>query len=293
MSAGSGDPIAGAYQRIRMIGRGATAEIWAARHRETGEVVAVKLLAGKYEAGAGPGDDGDDDGQLRERFAREVETLGKVRHPNVVRMFAAGFEQSGTPYLVLELIDGVSLLDVLARGGRLEPARACALARQMLAGLAAAHARRVLHRDLKPANVVVTGRPPHERAVLIDFGLTALLGAARITRPGSAVGTPSYMAPEVLRGAPPGISGDLYGVGVLLYEMLTGKQPFPGPGAQKTMVQVLSTHAPALREAAPDLVISDALEDFVLRVLEKQPAQRPMSAEDMLAELDAASWRAL
>jgi serine/threonine protein kinase len=287
MTAGVGQPIAGAYKRLRLIGRGATAEIWAAQHSTTGELVAVKLLAGKYETD----DDDDGDDQVRERFAREVETLGRVQHANVVRMFGAGFEPDGRPYLVLELIDGVSLLDLMAKVGRLDSTRACALARQMLEGLAAAHAMRVLHRDLKPANVVVTGTGKRERAVLIDFGLTALVGAARITRPGSAVGTPSYMAPEVLRGAPPGIAGDLYGVGVLLYQMLTGKVPFPGPGAQKTMVQVLSTHAPTLLEAAPDLEVTEALEDFVLRALEKDPSARAMSAEDMIADLDAACWR--
>jgi eukaryotic-like serine/threonine-protein kinase len=276
------DKIAGRYQPVRIIGRGAVADVWEARDENLGGFgeVALKLIHTRLA--------GDDDTRIR--FEREVETLSKIRHPNVVRLLDAGIRRGGMPFLALELLRGRSLLHELARLKRLPIDRARSIAHQILTGLTAAHGAGVIHRDLKPGNVMlVQSEHGGDRAVLVDFGLVALVGAPGVTQQGSVVGSPSYIAPERLRGEGFDERSDLYAVGVMLYEMITGRRPFQGASPDETIIMTLTTHAPYPSEVAPEVGISQELEDVILRAIEKAPAQRAASAAAMAAELAGAA----
>jgi serine/threonine-protein kinase len=158
---------------------------------------------------------------------------------------------------------------------------------QVLAGLEAAHATAVIHRDLKPANVVLVPEAAGDRAVLVDFGLVALQGMPGITQQGSVVGSPSYIAPERLRGEAFDGRSDLYAVGVLLFEMLTGTRPFVGKMPEDTVILALTANAPRISEVAPDAGVPPALEAVVMRALAKYPDERAASAAAMARELAA------
>lgn len=275
------DKVAGRYQPIRMVGRGAVADVWEARDEQPGGhgEVALKLIHTRLAS--------DEDTRLR--FEREVETLRKIRHPNVVALLDFGIRRGGMPFLALEFLRGRSLLHELAREKRLPLPRARAIAHQVLSGLTGAHAAGVIHRDLKPGNVVlVPDSRGGERAVLVDFGLVALAGAPGITQQGNVVGSPSYIAPERLRGEGFDERSDLYAVGVMLFEMITGQRPFGGASPDETIILTLTTHPPYPSEVAPEVGLSQELEDVIMRALDKSPQGRAASAATMATELAAA-----
>lgn len=226
------------------------------------------------------------------RFEREVEMMRRLDHPNLVEMVEAVVHQ-GQRCMVMELISGRSL-DRLVGGGALPARRALVLARQILDGLAHAHAAGVLHRDLKPENIVVTTHRPRARAIdqvkILDFGVGKLGGSSRLTRSGITHGTPEYMAPEqARRGLALDHRADLYALGVILFELLTGRRPFEG----RDVVEVMSRHAfqpaPRLSDLAPAApFVTAALEDLVARALAKRPDDRFADAAAMRDALDAA-----
>ncbi|HVI01899.1 MAG TPA: serine/threonine-protein kinase, partial [Enhygromyxa sp.] len=217
-----GHRVAGRFTLEALLGAGGMGAVFRARDQQTGSMVAVKLL---HAAMAG-------DEELAARFQREAETASELEHPNIVPVFSHGTTPGAggpAPYLVMPLLEGVELRDLI--GGPLEPARAVALMTQLLAALEHAHAHGIVHRDLKPENVFVLREPDGAEVIqLVDFGLAKVAegGESRraLTQFGQVFGTPAYMSPEQCRGEVVDSRTDLYAAGVILYELLCGRQPF-------------------------------------------------------------------
>jgi tetratricopeptide (TPR) repeat protein len=261
------------YRLLRPLGRGGMGVVYLAEDVELGREVAIKFLNQRREVRA------DDEA----RFRREARAAASLDHPNIGTIHEVG-EHEGVSFLVMAYYEGMTLAQLLDRssGRRLHIAEAAALAGQLASALAAAHAAGIVHRDLKPENVMVL---PDGRVKLLDFGLARWVDAAGITEEGIAIGTAAYMAPEQLRGARTGPAADLWGLGVVVYEVLAGRRPFGGE--QQGMVHaILHEEPPALREARPET--PNALERIVSRCLAKEPGSRWPSATDILAELQAA-----
>jgi serine/threonine-protein kinase len=253
--------LADRYEIISLLGRGGMGVVYRARHLGLGIEVAVKVLGRAGDA---------------VRFEREARAIARLDHPGCVRVLDHGV-WGRTHFIAMELLDGPTL-DV-AIGAGLSVPRALAITRRLLAALAHAHGHGVLHRDIKPANVILARRGP----VLIDFGLARLHDEAARTAEGTCVGSPSYIAPERLAGAPYDARADLYAVGVLLYEMLAGVRPF-GDGSPHEIMQRCLTRPPRpLRARCADL--PEAVDAFVRRALAKDPARRFADADDMQSAL--------
>lgn len=276
-----GQTIDGRYRIDVRIGEGGLGSVYKAHHLKLGRSVAVKVL--RSELRSVP--------EIRQRFEREVRTLSSLSHPNIVTITDYGDER-GMPYLVMELAEGKEL-NVLAKEG-MEPRRALEVTRQILSSLSYAHARDVVHRDLKPANVIVCPMPEgRDHAVVLDFGLAKFMGddgsGHDLTRSGLVVGTPAYLPPEQLGGGSKKADArsDLYAVGLICFEMLTGRRPFLGDDAADVLRAHLVSTPPTLAEACPGATVSAPLEKLIAKALEKAPADRYQSASAMLAALDA------
>jgi len=222
------------------------------------------------------------------RFQREVTTAKRIDHPNVAAISDSGELPGGGLFLVMELLKGTLLSNAL-ENGRMPPARALVIARQMLVGLGRAHELGVVHRDVKPHNVMLIDVGGLETVKLFDFGIASNERAAmKLTVPGTAFGTPEYIAPEQAKGEKVDGRADVYGVGVVLFEMLCGRLPF----VCKDDIAYLRAHikepAPAPSSVAPDAGISRAVDALVLRALEKDPDKRFKDANDMIAAIDVA-----
>jgi predicted Ser/Thr protein kinase/tetratricopeptide (TPR) repeat protein len=259
------------YEVEAVLGRGGMGVVFRARQLRLGRVVALKMALA--EAYAGP--------RERERFQREAEAVAALRHPNIVQIYDVG-DSEGRPYFTMEYVEGGSLAQKLA--GTPQPARQAAALLATLAGaVQAAHQSRVVHRDLKPANVLLTadGTPK-----ITDFGLARRLdGPAGLTRTGTALGTPSYMAPEQVGGpsSAVGPAVDIYALGAILYELLTGRPPFRGASVLETL-EYVSTTEPVPPSRLVPMVPRDA-ETITLKCLQKEPARRYGSAAALAEDL--------
>jgi len=251
----------GRFELLREVGRGGFGLVFEARDTELGRRVAFKAMKQSRLSGSA----------LEKPLREEAEAAARLNHPNVVTLHDYGLHQ-GTPYLILELLEGETLHRRLAKGGPLAPEEALRIARQVARGLVHAHAHGVLHRDLKPGNVFLTA---DGGVKLLDFGLARLLDRASL-----AGGTPAYMAPEQLRGEPGDVRADVFAAGVLLFQMLTGALPYP----------VVKGKSAALEPGPPpSLPIADPpaeLATLVARALARDPADRPQTAADLLQALD-------
>ncbi|MEV5143440.1 protein kinase [Streptomyces sp. NPDC052727] len=260
--------LADRYQLQDRLGSGAMGEVWRADDRLLGRPVAVKLLRTDEAADA-------------ERFRLEAQTGGRLSHPNVVGMYDFG-SHHGRLYLVMELVDGWSLAQERSLRGALGAQEAAALAAQVAAGLAAAHRQGVIHRDVKPANVMLSA---DRTAKIADFGIARFAdeAAAGLTATGKILGTADYLAPERALGRPAHPASDVYSLGCVLYELLTGRPPFRGA----TPLAVVQQHvdAPPAPPARLRPGIPQQLSDYVLLLLAKEPAHRPTADE-------AADWLA-
>src|SRR6266851_1346589 len=262
-----GQIIAERYRVVALAGRGGMGEVYRAEDLTLGQVVALKFLPEALSQ----------DAAALTRFHAEVRTARQVSHPNVCRMFDIG-EADGILFLTMEYVDGEDLASVVRRIGRLSPDKATEVARQICAGLAAAHERGVIHRDLKPANVILDGAG---KIRLTDFGLAGI--AASIKGADVRAGTPAYMAPEQLAGREVGTKSDIYSLGLILYEILTGKRAFDA----STLPELMK-----LREKGtitnPSTLVRDLdplIERVILRCLENDPEKRPVSALQVAAAL--------
>jgi serine/threonine-protein kinase len=264
------------YDLLCVIGRGGMGEIWRARDRILGREVALKILRSDR-----------DDLRTAARFEREVRKTASLRHPNTIRVFDYG-TTDGRAYYSMELLDGCDLSELVAAKGPLAPERAIEIARQAADALAEAHALRIVHRDIKPENLFVL-RGERDFVKVLDFGLAKVVGAdPGLTSDGCIVGTPSCIAPEVIRSAEPDARTDLYALGCVLYFMLTSTPPLAG-----TTRDVLVAHArevpelPSVRLAKlghPSRV-PPAIERVVMRCMEKAPDERFQSARELAQAL--------
>jgi len=275
-----GTILADRYRIVALAGRGGMGEVYRADDLRLGQPVALKFLPESLEH----------DSAARDRLLAEVRSARTVSHPNVCRVYDVG-DVGGRVFLTMEYIDGEDLASLLRRIGRLPAAKALEIARQLCAGLSAAHDKGVLHRDLKPANVMIDGRG-HAR--IADFGLALRLtddvepvrsGQADGVARGDAdvAGTLAYLAPERFRGAPATVQSDLYGLGLILYETYTGKPAFKA-GSVREWERAHSDSTPT----NPSVLASDvepAVERAILRCLEKDPGKRPASAALVAAAL--------
>jgi len=272
-----GEVIGERYQLLGMVGAGGMGTVYRARDIELDEEVALKML--RREVAGDPA--------LVERFRREVKLARRISHRNVARTFDIG-EHQGDKFLTMEFVDGESLATELARSGRLSLARTLDLVEAMCAGLDAAHAAGVVHRDLKPENVLI-GRDG--RVVISDFGIARGLEAGDGHTLGGVSGTPAYMAPEQVEGAAVDARADLYALGVILYQMVTGQLPFTGVSAFVIASARLNQPPPDPRLLRPDLPA--VLADAILRLLARDPAARFASAGEVAAILGSLTLPAI
>jgi serine/threonine protein kinase/tetratricopeptide (TPR) repeat protein len=286
----TGDPVqVGPYRLDSRLGRGGMGEVYRGYDSRLERPVALKRIHPAV---------GDPELALR-RFQREARAVARLRHPAIVQVHD-WVEQDGEAWLVMELVEGTSLREMLRAGGRLEPARAIGLARDLLEGLAAAHEAGLVHRDLKAENVMISavssgGRGRGEQARILDFGLAKLAAGAedesRLSLEGKIVGTLSALAPEQVMGEELDGRTDLFALGSLLYEALAGFQPFVGKNPGETLNRICTHHQLPLNEVRPEVPASLAI--LVDRLLQKDPRRRPASAADALAELEAVSGQGL
>jgi serine/threonine-protein kinase len=256
------------YVIKRKLGSGGMADVYLAEDQELGRRVALKLLNDRHAA----------DDQFVERFRREAQSAAGLNHPNIVSIFDRG-RAEGTYYIAMEYLDGRTLKELLVRNGPTPIPIAIDYARQILGALSFAHRNGIIHRDIKPHNIVVGG---DGRLKVTDFGI-ARSGASQMTEAGSIVGTAQYLSPEQARGAPVDPRSDLYSLGIVLYEMLTGNVPFTGD----TPVEIAMKHLSQIPEPPSKLrpEVPHDLDAVVMRALAKEPDQRYGSTEEMDADL--------
>jgi eukaryotic-like serine/threonine-protein kinase len=257
------------YRIVRRLGSGGMANVYLAEDQELGRRVAIKILNDRHAG----------DEQFVERFRREAKNAAGLSHPNIVSIYDRG-EAEGTYYIAMEYLDGRSLKELIVKRGPAPIGIAVDYARQILAALRFAHRNGVVHRDIKPHNVLVDAEG---RVKVTDFGI-ARAGASQMTETGSIIGTAQYLSPEQARGAQVDQTSDLYSLGIVLYELLTGTVPFTGD----TPVEIAMKHLSAVPEppSAKRPEVPPALDQVVLRALAKDPAQRYQSAEEMDADLE-------
>jgi serine/threonine-protein kinase len=260
--------LGGKYRLLRKLGEGGMGVVHEAVNTWTGRRVAVKVLP-----------EGDGSAERVRRFLQEARSAAALRHANIVDVLDLGREErDGTLFLVQELLEGETLRARLDRRGRLPPSAVAQLLRPVQEALAVAHARGIVHRDIKPENIIVARQPDGgEVPKLIDVGISKVLAEdvrVDLTRTGQVLGTPSYMAPEQLRGEPDvGPPADVWAMGVVLYECLSGELPFEAPNYNVLVYNVLARRGRALQDAAADVPWEVAA--LVHRALEPDPAARP------------------
>jgi serine/threonine-protein kinase len=261
----------GRYRILRRLGTGGMANVYLAEDEELGRRVAIKILNDRHAS----------DDSFVERFRREAKNAAGLSHPNIVSIYDRG-EAEGTYYIAMEYLEGRSLKDRIVAEGPLSIAGAIDATRQILRALGFAHRRGIVHRDIKPHNVLLAQEGTERRHKVTDFGISRT-SASQMTEAGSIVGTAQYLSPEQARGAPVDQRSDIYSVGIVLYELLTGQLPFTGETpleiAMKHLSEVPKPPSALRPEVPPDLDM------VVLRALAKDPAERFESAEEMDAEL--------
>jgi len=256
----------GRYRIVRKLGSGGMANVYLAEDEDLGRRVAIKILNDRYA----------NDDLFIERFRREAKSAAALSHPNIVSVYDRG-EAEGTYYIAMEVIEGRSLKELIMTRGPLPIPQALAYTHEMLEALRFAHRHGIIHRDIKPHNILIG-----ERLKVTDFGI-ARAGASQMTEAGSIMGTAQYLSPEQARGAPVTAASDLYSVGIVLYEMLTGKVPFTGDSAIEIAMKHLNEPPKPPSKIRPE--IPEELDAVVLRALSKNPEDRYQTAEEFSEDL--------
>ena len=262
--------LSGRYELIEIVGTGGMAIVYRALDQKTGREVAVKLLRPEFER----------DEEFVRRFSHEAKAAAQVAHENIVNMLDVGFD--GVPYIVMEFVRGQTLKDLIRSVGSIPPRQAVAMALRILAALDHAHRNNIVHRDIKPQNILVD---ENGMIKVADFGIARLTTSATMTATGdgSFFGSVHYISPEQARGEKADEKSDLYSVGVVLYEILTGQVPFDSESAVSIAIKHIGETPRSIRELKPEL--PRALEQILQKALSKDPADRYQSASEMAADL--------
>lgn len=263
--------LAGRYELLEVIGRGGMGLVYRGRDRVLERTVAVKVLP--FEHAENP--------ILVERFSREARAIASLSHPNIVAVFDTGRE-AGSRYLVMEFVSGASLAQLMTDGGPFAQTEAVDVAAQVASALAAAHRAGIIHRDIKPANVMVE---PSGDVKVLDFGIAHAAADPALTRTSMVLGSAPYIAPEMARGEKADERSDIYSLGCVLYELLTGRAPFTGDLPEAVMSQHTSVAPRPPRELEP--TVPPALDALVVRMLAKRREDRPQTAAELVSELPA------
>ena len=274
-----GTVLADTYEIIRVIGEGAAGRVYEARHsRLFSKRFAIKVLHGDLTRQP----------EVVRRFLREAEATSALQHPNIMGVLDINTVPDGRPYIVAELLQGEQLGDYLERHGKLSVAAAVAICRPICRALIAAHDKHIIHRDIKPENVFVVGKGSQLTVKVLDFGISRVGNAAgNLTKTGMVMGTPAYMPPEQARGQRVDHRADIYAVGTILYEAVTGKRPFDDDDPVGTLAAVLTSDPPRPRSLEPN--IPAGLELVIQKAMSKQPSDRYQTMRELdraLAEFD-------
>ncbi|HHY47339.1 MAG TPA: Stk1 family PASTA domain-containing Ser/Thr kinase [Firmicutes bacterium] len=265
-----GQVLGGRYTILEKLGEGGMAEVYKARCSVLNRIVAVKVLRPQFA--------GDED--FVERFRREGQAAASLSHPNVVSIYDVG-QDGDKHYIVMEYVRGLTLKEIIRREGALDPGIAAWIAREICYALEHAHRNNIVHRDIKPHNILVT----HDGIVKVaDFGIARAASTKTITETGTVIGTVSYFSPEQARGAPVSFQSDIYSLGVVLYEMLSGRVPFRGESPIAIAIQHIQEVPAPVRAIRPE--VPEGLERVVMKSLEKDPARRFKTAGDMARALE-------
>ena len=270
------------YKLVDLIGSGATSSVFEAYDKESEDRVAIKALHAHLV----------DRQDVVERFEREAKTAASLNHPNIVRIFDRTNTGLGQPLLIMEYVEGDSLHDLMKScGGSLPAGRAVKIFLQIAGALAAAHEKRIVHRDLKPQNIMVDTFA-EDKVKVLDFGIAKALGPQgdtffKLTQSGETLGSLLYMSPEQCLDEDVDERSDIYSLGCLMYEALTGKPPLCGRTAFETMNAQISETPVTFKTVRPEMQISRSLETVVFKAMEKRPGDRFQSVSELIAQLQA------
>jgi len=266
------------YRIDAEIGSGGMATIYRATRLQIGDNVAIKILHSEFLR----------DPKFTERFQREAQAAARLKHPNAVTIHDFGVSEGGIIYLVMELVEGQNLRTIIKGEGPMTTAAAAAIIRQVCAALTEAHRQNIIHRDIKPANIAVTTMSDGIRVKVLDFGIASLRGGTMmtLTQAGDLMGTPAYMSPEQCLGEELDSRSDIYSLGVVLFEMLSGTVPFNSPTVTAVVMQHVQQAPPPLRVL--NASVSAPVEAVVLRALAKRREDRQQSAKELADDLSVA-----
>lgn len=269
-----GTTLAGRYLIESAIGEGGMATVYRARHTLVDRPVAIKVMAKHLMK----------DAALRERFRREAKNSASLAHPNIIEILDTGETEDGTAFMVMELLSGASLGTLIEQQGAMPPTKVAELGLQIARGLARAHDFQVVHRDLKPDNIFLhRGRDGHTVVKLLDFGIARSMHDTRLTNAGEIFGTPQYMAPERVMSIDAGPLADLYALGVIFFEMLTGQLPFHADNLPGILIKHMQEPPPQLSSLVQN--VPRRLDELVMKLLAKKPEDRPVDAHQVIKEL--------
>jgi len=267
----------GKYEVKERLGRGGMAEVFRAYHASLDRFVAIKVLHGFLA----------DDPEFKNRFEREARNIARLKHPNIVQVYDFDFDaESDSYYMVMELIEGPTLkqrLFELLNEGRLHTvADAIRIVREAASALAYAHSQNMVHRDVKPGNLMLDH---DQRVVLTDFGIAKIVTGAQFTSTGGMIGTPAYMAPEQGLGEPGDERSDLYSLGVIFFQLLTGRLPYDAEAPLAVILKHLNEPVPSVRQFRPS--VPEPVDHLIARLMSKDPADRYQSASALIEDLEA------
>ena len=274
----------GRYEARRLLGEGGMGRVYLARQSDLARDVVVKVMHEHIAV----------DDKFRERFQRETLLMARFHHPGAVTLYDANLNDPNGPCIVMEYIKGVNLENLLAKNGKMNAPRVARIIGELCEVLQAAHDEGIIHRDLKPANLmIVDPDTPRERIKVMDFGLAKLMEPDALrkvtdTNVDFAVGTPGYICPEQVRGEEMDHRGDLYSVGIMMYELLTGRLPFNGPNSMDVLLAHATEPPPTFQEIGLRGRVPKEVEDLVYDCLAKSPDDRPQSARELAERFDTA-----